>query len=166
MSLTYGRGVVGYKIGETRKPRNHLTHMIAISPAVNLLAVVLFNKKQELKMITFTRKNGGFWGTTIVINDEYSVKLSGHESKQVELPENTNELNIDVSMSDTSGTFKIKNANKVQEIIFTLKMWGFLLVGTSPNIVCKVIFKDGTEIEPLNKKTGAAVNANANRINF
>jgi len=117
-------------------------------------------------MITFTRKNGGFWGTTIVINDEYSVKLSGHESKQVELPENTNELNIDVSMSDTSGTFKIKNANKVQEIIFTLKMWGFLLVGTSPNIVCKVIFKDGTEIEPLNKKTGAAVNANANRINF
>lgn len=117
-------------------------------------------------MITLTRQNGGFWNTTIVINDEYSVKLSGHESKRVELPEDITELNIDVSMSDTRGAFKVKNAKKVKEIIFKLKMWGFFFAGTSPDIVCKVIFEDGTEMEPLNKKTGADVNTNVNRVKF
>ena len=117
-------------------------------------------------MITFTRSNGGFWGTTVVVNDEYSFKLRGHESKQMDFPEDITEIDIDVSMADTSGTFKIKNIKKVKEIVFTLKMWGFLLAGTSPNIVCKVIFEDGTEMEPLNKKTGAAVNSNVNRVKF
>lgn len=117
-------------------------------------------------MITLTRKNGGFWNTTVVINDEYSVKLGGHESKQVELSEDITELDIDVSMSDTRGTFKIKNAKKVKEIIFKLKMWGFVFAGTSPDIICTVIFEDGSEMEPLNKKTGTEVNANVNRMKF
>lgn len=115
-------------------------------------------------MIIFSRKNGGFWKTNIVINDEFGFKLSGHESKQVDIPNNITELNIDVAMADTRGEFKIKNTRKIKEIIFTLKMWGFIFAGMSPDIVCRVIFEDGTEIELLNKKTGAGVNANVNRV--
>ena len=45
-------------------------------------------------------------------------------------------------------------------------MWGFVFAGTSPDIVCTVIFEDGSEMEPLNKKTGTEVNANVNRMKF
>lgn len=116
-------------------------------------------------MITLTRKNGGLWRLTVSINDEYVINLGSRESKQIKLPDNTEELNIDVrAANSTAGQYKIKHASKVKEIVFDYKMWGAIFFGMSPNIVCTVILQDGTEMELLNKKTGAEVDAYFNRV--
>ncbi len=115
-------------------------------------------------MITLTRKNGGRWQMTVSINDECVVNLASHESKQIKIPANMEELDIDVRAGGTTtGQFKVKHAGQVKEIIFNYKIWGTLLVGLPPNIICTLILKDGTEMELLNKKTGAAVDAFFNR---
>lgn len=117
-------------------------------------------------MITLTRQNGGLWRMTVSINDEYVVNLASHESKQIKIPVNMEELDIDVRADSTTGQFKVKHASQVKEIIFNYKMWGAVLFGLTPNIICKLILKDGTEMELLNKKTGADVDAFFNRVNM
>ncbi len=115
-------------------------------------------------MITLTRKNGGLCRLTVSINDEYVVNLGSHESKQIKIPEGAEELDIDVRADSSTGQFKVKHASQVKEIIFNYKIWGAIFFGLTPNIICTLILKDGTEMELLNKKTGADIDAFFNRV--